>query len=148
MAQTLPEETISVSEEAWARLAALRREPKFIPHDYPPLGYTGADTPEDLQPLTQIVNEAIDQVLVLKSNRLSASLARPPLRRAAARIDLFATEDRDRVWGYLVEVWYILGFHTPLFVSMYGAAFEVPEGYSEPLPPGWSTPDQPRPIGP
>ena len=147
MAQPLPEETIAVSDTAWVRLAALRREPKFIPHEYPPLGYTGADTPEDLAPLTAIVNEAIDQVLALKSDRLSASLARPPLRRAAARTELFATEDRDRVWGYLVEVWYILGFHTPLFVSMYGDAFVIPEGYSEPLPPGWSAPDKPRPIG-
>jgi hypothetical protein len=148
VAQSLPDETIAVPEAAWARLQALRREPKFVPHDYPPLGYVGPDMPEDLQPLTRIVDQALDGVLALKAATLSAMAVRPVLRNASEGLATFATEDRDRAWGYLVEIWYILGFHVPLFEGIYGEAFQIPEGYGEPLPPGWSAPGTPRPIQP
>ncbi|HEY0598626.1 hypothetical protein [Brevundimonas sp.] len=143
----LEDENIDVADSAWIRLSALRREPKFQPHDYPPLGYMGPDTPEDLEPLTNMVNRAIDRVLALKAPRISAASVRPVLLRTMAEAALFATDDRDRVVGYLLEVWYILGFHTALFAMRHGSAYKIPPGYSEPLPPGWTTPDRPRPIG-
>ena len=146
MSKTLPDEVVSAPETSWLRLADLRREQKFVPHDYPPLGYTGPDTPEDLAPLTEIVNVAIDGVLALKAETLSASAVRFILSRADEQVRMFATEDRDRVWGYLVEVWYIMGFHVPLFGGTYGEHFQIPDGYSDPLPPGWMTPDRPRPL--
>lgn len=146
MPMTLPDETVATPPAVWARLADLRGEPKFVPHEYPPLGYTGADTPEDLEPLTEIVDQAIVEVLGLQAATLSASAVRPVLHRADDSVDLFATEDRDRVWGYLIEIWYILGFHVSLFGAEYGSYFQIPEGYGEPLPPGWTAPDRPRPI--
>ena len=144
MSMTLPDETIATPETTWATLAMLRREPKFVPHEYPPLGYTGPDTPEDLEPLTEIVDQAIDGSLALRAEALSASILRPILVQAQQQADMFATEDRDRVWGYMLEIWYIVGFRVSLFGATYGTYFQVPDGYGEPLPPGWNAPDQPR----
>jgi hypothetical protein len=138
---------VIVPATAWAHLEALRGERKFVPHAYPPLGYTGADTREDLEPLTQIVDRALDEVLALRAPQASASVVRPILREANRRLGAFATEDRDRAWGYLVEIWSVLGFRGALFDGSYGEAFSVPEGYAEPLPPGWIAPDRPRQIG-
>lgn len=58
-----------------------------------------------------------------------------------------ATEDRDRTGDYLLEVWYILGFKGATGRFATGVAYSRLSGYSEPLPPGWTAPDQPRPIG-
>ena len=119
MSMTLPDETIATPETTWATLAMLRREPKFVPHEYPPLGYTGPDTPEDLEPLTEIVDQAIDGSLALRAEALSASILRPILVQAQQQADMFATEDRDRVWGYMLEIWYIVGFRVSLFGATY-----------------------------
>jgi hypothetical protein len=70
MSKTLPDETFVTPSFEWVRLAALRNESKFVPHDYPPLGYTGGYTPEDLDPLTNIAVHAIDGVLALHADTL------------------------------------------------------------------------------
>jgi len=62
-------------------------------------------------------------------------------------VDLLETEDRDRTQDYLLEIWYILGFKGATGRFAYGSAFVPPKGYGEPLPPGWTSPDHPRPIG-
>jgi len=61
-------------------------------------------------------------------------------------VDLLATEDRERTQEYMVEIWYSLGFKDATGVYAYGGAFRTPDGYGEPLPPGWTAPDEPRPI--
>ncbi len=143
----LDEELVSFSPEVRRRLEALRAEPKFGPHSYPPAGYTGPDTPEDLEPLVAIVNLAIEAVLSISGETIAASSVRPILHRAIEEGDLFATEDRERVWGYVLEIWYILDFHSPLFAELLSyRGVQLPDGYSEPLPPGWSSPGQPREI--
>jgi len=57
------------------------------------------------------------------------------------------TEDRDRTQGYMLEIWYLLGFKGSTGLFQYGSAFKIPQGYGEPLPPGCVSPTQPRPIG-
>jgi hypothetical protein len=57
------------------------------------------------------------------------------------------TEDRDRTQGYMLEIWYILGFKGATGRFAYGGAVQKPSGLGEPLPPGWTAPDRPRPIG-
>jgi hypothetical protein len=59
---------------------------------------------------------------------------------------MLETEDRDRAYGYMLEVWYILGFKGPTGHFDSGSAYSKPPGYSEPLPPGWLAPDKPRRI--
>ena len=59
---------------------------------------------------------------------------------------MLETEDRDRAQGYMLEIWYILGFKGATGLFAYGAAYSKPVGYGEPLPPGWTGPDKPRPI--
>jgi len=62
-------------------------------------------------------------------------------------IKLLATEDRERAMGYMLEIWYLLGFKGATGRFAYGSAFQNPPGYGEPLPPGWRSPTEPRPIG-
>ena len=143
----LESEARAVNDAAWARLEALRKERKFRRYSYPRLGYRGPDEPEDLEPLTEIVNGALDRVLTLRASTVSSDAVRPILHRAMEEADSFATEDRHRVWEYLIEVWYILGLRTALFAERPGSSFEIPSSYSEPLPPGWSAPDRPRRFG-
>jgi len=64
-----------------------------------------------------------------------------------AAVDPLETEDRDRTGGYMVEIWYLLGFQGCDGSGLaYGSAHPKPHGYGEPLPPGWTAPDKPRPI--
>jgi hypothetical protein len=46
----------------------------------------------------------------------------------------------------MLEIWYILGFKGATGRFAYGSAYRNPDGYGEPLPPGWLTPDKPRRI--
>jgi hypothetical protein len=57
------------------------------------------------------------------------------------------TEDRERAQGYMLEIWYIIGFKRPTGLFTYGSGIRIPPGYAEPLPPGWVSPDKPRTIG-
>ena len=62
------------------------------------------------------------------------------------RVNLLETEDRDRTAGYMIEIWYILGFKGATGQFAYGSAFPVPHGYAESLPPGWKSPTELRLI--
>ncbi len=62
------------------------------------------------------------------------------------RVNLLETEDRDRTGDYMIEIWYLLGFKGATGRFAYGASFKRPAGYGEPLPPGWKSPTEPRPI--
>ncbi len=61
-------------------------------------------------------------------------------------VNLLETEDRDRTGGYMLEIWYLLGFKGATGRFAYGSYYTKPPGYAEPLPPGWTAPDNPRPI--
>ena len=150
-AQLFPEpsnEVVQLTPEKRAALERLRAENKFQPHHFPPLGYTSAETPEDRMKATDAVNGVIDAVLAQPNGPVQAREVSRHIGKALSRVSWLATEDRDRTGGYLIEVWYILGFKgaTGQFVS--GTAYSRADGYSEPLPPGWTTAKQPRPIGP
>jgi hypothetical protein len=149
-AQLFPEpsnEVMQLTPEKRAVLERLRAENKFQPHHFPPLGYTGAETPEDRARATSAVNEVIDAVLSQPNGPVQAREVSRLIGKGLSQIASLATEDRDRTGEYLVEVWYILGFEgaTGQFAS--GAPYSRAGGYSEPLPPGWTAPDRPRPIG-
>jgi hypothetical protein len=140
-------EVVQLTPEKRATLERLKAEEKFGPNDYPPLGYTGAATPEDRVRATAAVNRVVDAVLANANGPVKAGTVSAQIGKAMRDVDILETEDRDRTQGYLLEVWYILGFKGATSHFAYGSAFRRPPGYGEPLPPGWIAPDKPRPIG-
>jgi hypothetical protein len=149
--RTLPKastEIVQLTPDKRLVLQRLRAEHKFQPHDFPPLGYTGAESPEDEATATQIVNGVIDTVLTRPDGPLAAKTVSDRIGKGMHEVKFLATEDRERTLGYMVEIWYRLGFKGATGRFAYGSAFPVPPGYSEPLPPGWRSPTAPRPITP
>jgi hypothetical protein len=147
--QLFPEpsnEVVQLTSEKRTILERLRKETKFRAHDLPPLGYTGAETPEDATRATNAVNGVIDAILAQPDGPVAARKVSRLIGNAMRRVFWLATEDRDRTAGYLLEIWYILGFKLATGQFAHGAAFPRPAGYAEPLPPGWVAPDQPRPL--
>jgi hypothetical protein len=139
-------EIVRLTPEKRAHLQRLRAETKFQPNDYPPLGYTGAETPQDRARATAVVNAVIDRALAQSDGSVRAGAISSLIGKAMRDVDMLATEDRDRTQGYLLEIWYILGFKGSTGRFAYGSAYSNPDGYGEPLPPGWSAPDKPRRI--
>lgn len=139
-------ETVTLTEEKRDLLERLRAEAKFAPNDYPPLGYTGAAIPRDRITATMAVDGVIDAVLAQRDGMISAEAVSDMIDRGMEAVDLLETEDRDRTAGYMIEVWYILGFRGATGHFVYGAAYPIPPGYGEPLPPGWTAHDRPRPL--
>jgi len=140
-------EVIVLTPDSRARLTALRNEHKFQPNGFPPLGYTHAESPEDEAVLNASVNGLIDAILARPDGTLPAHDVAALIGKAGKRLSFLPTEDRERAGGYMIEVWYILGFKGATGRFAHGSAFPVPPGYTEPLPPGWTAPDHPRPIG-
>ncbi|WP_443025929.1 DUF4844 domain-containing protein [Sphingomonas sp. RB1R13] len=140
-------EMVQLNSEKRVILSRLRSEEKFEPHDYPPLGYAGVATPEEGVVARAAVNGVLDTILFRENGPLPASDVLTLIRRAMKRVNLLETEDRDRTSGYMIEVWYILGFKGATGQFAYGSMFSAPAGYGEPLPPGWKSPREPRPIG-
>ena len=139
-------ELVQLTPEKRLLLQRLRAENKFQPNDYPPLGYTGAETREDEARAMATVNQVIDAVLTKPDGPLRAEVVIALIGKGTREVGTLATEDRDRTRGYLLEIWYILGFKGPTGLFAYGSAYPKPDGYGEPLPPGWIAPDKPRPI--
>jgi hypothetical protein len=69
-------ETVTLGDTSRARLILLRQEAKFEPNAFPPLGYTGPDTPKDGPVLRAAVNDFIDDILA-QSPPSPPSRARP-----------------------------------------------------------------------
>ncbi|MBI1196586.1 MAG: DUF4844 domain-containing protein [Phenylobacterium sp.] len=148
--RALPRASTEVAEltpQKRVMLERLRAEKKFQPHDYPPLGYTGAESEEDRIKATAAVNNVIDNLLALPDGPIQARVVSRDIGRGMKKVGWLATEDRDRTGDYMIEVWYILGFRGATGRFAHGSWYKKPEGYGEPLPPGWSAPDKPRPIG-
>ena len=144
---TMSSEVVQLTPEKRRNLEALRAEHKFQPNDYPPLGYTGMATPEDERTATEAVDHVIDQILAAPNGPRTASDVSGQIGKAMKKVDYLETEDRDRTSGYLIEIWYILGFKGATGRFAYGSGFPIPPGYGEPLPPGWKSPTEPRVIG-
>ena len=128
-------------------LLRLRAETKFLPNNYPPLGYTGIVDAADREAATSAVNDVIDSVLAQPDGVVRAKSVADAIGRNMKRVGMLETEDRERTGDYMIEVWYIAGFKGATGRFAYGSAFPRPPGYGEPLPPGWTAPDKPRPIG-
>jgi hypothetical protein len=139
-------EVVQLTQAKRAALGRLRSEAKFGPDEFPPIGYTGAATPEARRLGTAAVNDAIDGVLSRADGPIEAKAVSALIGREMRRVGMLDTEDRDRTAGYMIEVWYLLGFKGATGRFAYGAAFPAPPGYLEPLPPGWKSPTEPRPI--
>jgi len=140
-------EVVQLTPAKRAVLQRLRAESKFLPNDFPPLGYTGMATPEDQVTATEAVNGVIDGVLARPNGPVHAKAVSDLIRSGMKTVRWLETEDRDRTSGYMLEIWYLLGFKGATGRFAYGAAFPKPHGYGEPLPPRWTSPDKPRPIG-
>jgi hypothetical protein len=121
-------EVVELTPAKRAVLERLRAELKFSPHDYPPLGYTGAETLEDRARATAAVNQAIDAVLARPDGPIRAESVIDLIGQGMRAVDTLATEDRDRTQGYMLEVWYILGLKGATGRFAYGSAFRAPAG--------------------
>lgn len=139
-------EVVQLTHEKRVILGQLEAEEKFGPNDYPPIGYTGAATPKDRARASAAVDSVIDALLVRPNGPLKARTVSDLIARAMRQVDSLDTEDRERTQGYLLEIWYLLGFKGATGHFFYGSASYKPPGYGEPLPPGWTAPDKPRPI--
>lgn len=85
-------------------LSAILKETKFTPHG----DYTGADTPEDRQPLQDAVDSAIKDISGLPEP-LDAGVVRKRLSALLDQTDSYATEDRDEVGRFAVRIWRAAG---------------------------------------
>lgn len=88
-----------------SKLQDLRNERKFVPTEM----YTGPDAPEDGSQLISIVDAAIDDVIAMP-RPLAADVVRSRLQEVIDEVDLFATEDREQAYKYVVRVWRAAGF--------------------------------------
>src|SRR5882724_530111 len=141
------QESAQLNAEKRHALIRLKDEKKFAPHDYPPLGYTGIATPEEGVIARAAVNDVIGSILSREDGPITATTVSGLIGQGMKSVNQLETEDRDRTTGYLIEIWYLLGFKGATGRFAHGAAFQPPEGYGEPLPPGWNSPTEPRPIG-
>jgi hypothetical protein len=149
VSQLFPEvsrEIVHLTSEKRALLERLKAENKFLPHAFPPLGYTGPPTLDDRNRASAAVDGLIAGVLAFSDGPVPAKAVSDLISAAMKAVRLLDTEDRDRTAGYMLEVWYILGFKGATGRFVYGAWFKKPKGYGEPLPVGWIAPDQPRSI--
>src|SRR5258708_6615536 len=85
-------------------LQRLRAEHKFQPHNFPPLSYTGAETPEDEATGTRAVHSVIDAILANPDGPLPAKAVSDLIGRGMRDVKLLATEDRDRTQNYMLEI--------------------------------------------
>jgi len=139
-------EVVQLDNQRRQTLARLKSEEKFEPNEYPPLGYTGVATPEEGAIARAAVNNVLDTILSRENGPLPARTVSDLIGRSMKQVNQLETEDRDRTAGYMIEIWYILGFKGATGRFAYGAAFPKPAGHREPLPPGWKSPTEPRPI--
>lgn len=143
---TASAEVSSLTPDRRGSLERLRDERKFQPYDFPSREYTGAESPEDEAVATRAVNSVIETILARQNGTLPAGAVSKLIDRQMRTVRLLATEDRERTQDYMLEIWYLIGFRSPTGLFAYGQSFEIPQGHGEPLPPGWKSPTEPRPI--
>jgi len=138
----LYEERASLGPELRARLLALREDEKFHADDTLAPPYPGPRGPRNRASLSAFVDGVIDDILAAPDGPLEASDVAGRLGIAIGSASKRPAADVARLHGYLIEIWYILGYRsaTGYFPPSQGG----PEGRGEPLPPGWAAPDRPR----
>lgn len=140
--QALYEETAVLGGEVRVKLQALRDEAKFHADVAIVPPYAGPKGPKNRASLSAFVDGVIDDILNEPDGPLEASDVAGRLGLAIGAASKRPHADQDRLHGYLIEIWYILGYRSA--TGYFPPSEAAPEGWSEPLPPGWTDPDQPR----
>ncbi|CAL1692870.1 hypothetical protein MMB232_03053 [Brevundimonas subvibrioides] len=139
----LYEETAMLSPDIRGRLQALRVEAKFAPGgDYP-----GPKGPKTRARLSAVIDDLLDDILSEPDGPIEASDLAGRLGLAVAAVSKRTEADARRAHGYMLEIWWIFGFRSAAgyFKPEDGAG--VVDGWAEPLPPGWTSPDgRPKPL--
>lgn len=141
-AAPLYEEQAMLGAAIRARLQALRDEDKFHADGT----YAGPKGPKNRATLSGWVNGVIDDILSEPDGPLEASDVAGRLGLAIGAASKRPAADQTRLHGYLIEIWYILGYRSA--TGYFPASEDAPEGWSEALPPGWAAPDRPRQAAP
>src|SRR5262245_6043927 len=81
-------EIVELTSEKRAHLERLRAETKFERHDYPPLGYTGAETAPDQVLATAAVNAVIDAVLAQSDGPIRANAISEQIGKAMGKVNM------------------------------------------------------------
>ncbi|MFO0992176.1 MAG: DUF4844 domain-containing protein [Hyphomicrobiales bacterium] len=137
-------EVVELTPEKRQALERLRAEHKFRPNEIAPWHYVGVETPQEEATANEAVHGVIDAVLARPDGSLPAKIVAALIEGGMKKVALLATEDRDRVQEYMLEIWYLLGLKGSTGLFAYGSAFAIPPGYQEPLPKGWASPTEPR----
>jgi len=111
------------------------------------LGYTGTESDQERSIATGAVDTVLLEIISSGTNTIRTATISALIAEAMRAVRALPTEDRDRTAGYLLEIWYIVGFRGATGRFAFGKAYPFPEGYGEPLPPGWTSPTTPRQIG-
>lgn len=138
----LYEERATLGGEVRARLQALRDEAKFGADGT----YAGPKGPRNRAALSVLVDGVLDDLLAEADGPLEASDVAGRLGIAIGAASKRPAADAARLHGYLIEIWYILGYRSA--TGYFPPSEAAPEGWAEPLPPGWAAPDRPRLLTP
>ena len=136
--EPLYEERAILGAEVRERLQALRDEDKFRADET----YVGPKGPKNRATLSGWVDGVLDDILAEPDGPLEASDVAGRLGIAIGAASKRPAADQERLHGYLIEIWYILGYRSA--TGYFPPSEDAPEGWSEPLPPGWTAPDRPR----
>lgn len=136
--EPLYQERVTLDEGLRDRLRALREDDKFQPDGT----YAGPKGPKSRASLSAFVDGVIDDILAEHDGPLEASDVAGRLGLAIGAASKRPAPDQTRLHGYLIEIWYILGYRSP--TGYFPSTQDTPEGWGEPLPPGWTAPDRPR----
>ena len=139
--EPLYEETAMLDAAMRARLRALRDEDKFWADDAISPPYPGPKGPKNRATLSGWVNGVIDDILAEDDGPLEASDVAGRIGLAMGAASKRPAADQARLHGYLIEIWWILGYRS---ATGYFPTDGAPEGWGERLPPGWAAPDRPR----
>jgi hypothetical protein len=145
-AEPLYEERTVLDAKLRARLQALRDEAKFHADDTIDPAYAGPRGPRNRASLSAFVDGVIDDILSEPDGPLEASDVAGRLGIAIGGTSKRPAADVVRLNGYLIEIWYILGYRSQ--TGYFPPSDTAPEGWGEPLPPGWLAPDKPRQAAP
>ena len=135
------DEIVQLTPAIRAHLVALRAEPRRWD-----LGPDAAPIPPKVVRRVDVaLNALIDDILSEPEGPLEAGDVAGRLGLGLAALKTVSAPVTALAWGRMIEVWYVLGFRSPTGYFIHDPA-DLPDGWGEPLPPGWSAPDQPRPI--
>lgn len=141
-AGSLYEETARLDPALRARLQALREDDKFHADATLDPPYPGPKGPRNRASLSAFVDRVIDDILAAPDGPLEASDVAGRLGLAIEAASKRPAADVARLNGYLIEIWYLLGYRSA--TGYFPASEAIPAGRGEPLPPGWTDADTPR----